>query len=195
MKVIPDTKIGNADSNSPDGPWKRLGSNPALKGSDNPNEFDSHLIDDACLLVREGKYWLYYKGRQLGKRPTETKMGLAIADHPQGPYKKYAGNPVIPGNHEVLVWPEGKGVAAMIGTTGPIDLIRTIRYSEDGYHFSKTLDVVNVPYAAGAYRPEAFTDSGKGTLPSWGIQIGTKKGSLPFLERFDCKVDYARAPE
>jgi beta-xylosidase len=150
----PDSKIGIAASDSPDGPWERLATNPALKNSDNPEDFDSHLVDDACLVVREGRYWLYYKGRQLGKGPGQTQMGLAIAGHPQGPYVRHPENPVIPGNHELLVWPQGTGVAAMIGTTGPTHLITTIQYAEDGVHFSKTHEVRNGPWAGGAQGKE-----------------------------------------
>lgn len=181
----PDSKIGIAMSDSPDGPWERLTSNPALKNSNNREEFDSHLIDDACLIVRDGKYWFYFKGRQLGKPPSKTKMGVAIADKPQGPYVKYKGNPVIQGNHEVLVWPQGDGVAAMIGKVGPKEINKSILYSEDGLRFSKTHDIRNVPTAAGAYRPEAFTDSGKGEQIQWGVHIRHPKKSLPFIERFD----------
>ncbi len=184
----PDSKIGIAVSDSPDGPWERLASNPALTNSDDPEHFDSHLVDDACLIVRDGKYWFYYKGRQLGKSPSETKMGVAIADKPEGPYVKHEANPVIPGNHEVVVWPQGSGVAAMIGTTGPEDLTNTVQYAEDGIHFTKTHDLVNGPVAAGTYRPEAFTESGKGEIPEWGVEIGQpdrKKGELPFIRRFD----------
>ena len=181
----PDSKIGIAVSNSPDGPWERLATNPALKNSAKREDFDSHLVDDACLIVRDGKYWFYYKGRQLGKSPAQTKLGVAIADRPQGPYVKYEGNPVIPGNHEVLVWPQGKGVAAMIGSTGPKDITRSIQYAEDGLHFSKTHKVIDVPHAAGAYRPEAFADSGLGKQIEWGVHIGKRRGVLPFIERFD----------
>ncbi len=188
----PDSKIGIAVSDSPDGPWERLATNPALKNSDTRDEFDSHLVDDACLIAREGKYWFYYKGRQLGKSPGQTQMGLAIADHPQGPYLKHESNPVIPGNHEVLVWAQGSGVAAMIGTTGPKEITNSILYAEDGIHFSKTHDVINGPVAAGAYRPEAFTESGNGELPKWGVEIGSAKEktvSLPFIQRFDVQQD------
>ncbi len=181
----PDSKIGIAVSDSPDGPWERLATNPALKNSDNPADFDSHLVDDACLVVRDGKYWFYYKGRQQGKSPAQTQMGLAIADHPQGPYVRVEDNPVIPGNHEVLVWPQGKGVAAMIGTTGPAHIRNTVQYAEDGIHFSKTHDVKSGPWAGGAYRPEAFTQSGTGGSPKWGVEIGRAKGQLPFIHRFD----------
>ena len=185
----PDSKIGIAVSDSPAGPWERLASNPALNNSDNREDFDSHLVDDACLIVRNRKYWFYYKGRQLGKSPGQTQMGLAIADKPEDPYVKYEHNPVIPGNHEVLVRPQGTGVAAMIGTTGPKEITRSILYAEDGLHFSKTLDVLDVPHAAGAYRAEAFTDSGLGKPIQWGVHIGNRKGFLPFVERFDL-VDY-----
>ncbi|HRX78710.1 MAG TPA: family 43 glycosylhydrolase [Pirellulaceae bacterium] len=181
----PDSKIGIAVSESPDGPWERLATNPALKNSDNPADFDSHLVDDACLITRRGKYWFYYKGRQLGKSPGQTQLGFAIAEKPQGPYIKYEGNPVIPGNHEVLVWPQGDGVAALIGTTGPKELVRSIVYAADGIHFTKAHDVKDVPHAAGAYRPEAFTDSNFGQQIEWGVHIGKRQGFLPFIERFD----------
>ena len=181
----PDSKIGIAVSDSPDGPWERLASNPALTNIQNPKDFDSHLIDDACLIVHGGKYWFYYKGRQLGKSPAQTKMGVAIADKPQGPYVRHPGNPIIQGNHEVLVWPQGKGVAAMIGTVGPKGITKSILYAEDGLNFSKTHNIINVPTAAGAFRPEAFTDSGQGTRIEWGVHIGKRKGFLPFIERFE----------
>lgn len=195
----PDSKIGIAVADSPHGPWQRLASNPALANSDDPAEFDSHLVDDACLIIRDGRYWFYYKGRQLGKSPSETKMGVAIADQPQGPYVRHAANPVIPGNHEVVVWPQGDGVAALIGTTGPKDLTHTVQYAKDGIHFFKSHDSVNGPIAAGTYRPEAFTQSGEGELPKWGVEIGTlkdmqgqddwKEGNLPFIRRFDLKQE------
>ncbi|MCP5538159.1 MAG: family 43 glycosylhydrolase [Akkermansiaceae bacterium] len=184
MKVKPDSKIGMAVSDSPDGPWRKLASNPILKNSDNPRDFDSHLIDDACLITRDGKYWLYYKGRQLGKKSTQTQLGLAVADKPEGPYVKHPSNPVIPGNHEVLVWPEGDGVAALIGSVGPKEWVRSLVYSDDGVHFKKTHNVKNVPHAAGAYRPEAFTGSGKGKRIEWGVHIGKGRG-LPCIERFE----------
>ncbi len=188
----PDSKIGIAVADSPAGPWQRLGTNPALANSDDPEEFDSHLVDDACLIVRNGKYWFYYKGRQLGKGPGQTQMGLAIADQPQGPYVRHKANPVIPGNHEVLVWPQGAGVAAMIGTTGPKEITNSILYAEDGVHFSKTHHVIDGPWAGGAYRPEAFTQSGRGEIPQWGVEIGRttgNKGILPFIQRFDVAED------
>lgn len=184
MKVKPDSKIGIAVSDSPDGPWERLPNNPVLSNSPNRGDFDSHLVDDACLLVRDGKYWFYYKGRQLGKTASQTQMGLAIADKPGGPYVRHEANPVIPGNHEVVVWPQGTGVAAMIGKVGPPNIVRTIQYAEDGVNFKTTHKMTEEAFAGGTYRPEAFTDSDEGEAPAWGVEIGKGK-KLLHIQRFD----------
>jgi hypothetical protein len=183
---ITKTAIGIAVDDSPGGPWQKLDANPVLKASDDPGQFDSMRVDDACLLVRQGKYRLYYKGRQWNNTPGNTRLGVALAAKPGGPYVKHAGNPVIAGGHEVLVWPYGTGVVALVNI-GPEGLRRTLQYAPDGFTFSKMQDLVRVPTAPGAYRPEAFTDSGAGKMPSWGIQIGHRQGFLPFLERFDCE--------
>jgi len=186
----PDSKIGVAVSDSPDGPWVRGTQNPVISNSANKEDFDSHLIDDACLIKRDGKYWMYYKGRQLGKSPQETKMGVAFADKPEGPYTKYENNPVIPGCHEVLIYPVGKGVEAMIGPRAPKELQHSVLHSEDGLSFKKVVEYSgrghnHIPWAGGAYRPEAFTDSGTGQRVEWGVEIAVAKKSLPFIGRFD----------
>jgi beta-xylosidase len=182
------TAIGIAVSDSPDGPWTKLPSNPVLLTSDDRTLFDSHRIDDSCILKRDGKYWLYYKGRQWGKGPTETKMGVAIAEKPEGPYIKHKNNPLVAGGHEVLVWPHGKGVGALVGMKlkGRESVPFYVMYAEDGIHFEKTGEINNedAPWAPGAYRPEAFTDNGKGQMIEWGLHIGGERPEL-FLERFD----------
>lgn len=75
----------------------------------------------------------------------------------------------------------------MIGTTGPKEITNTIQFAKDGINFTKTHTVRNGPWAGGAYRPEAFTDSNTGTLPEWGVEIGRprEKGQLPFIKRFE----------
>jgi hypothetical protein len=183
---VTKSAIGIAVAESPDGPWAKLSTNPALRCSGRVLDFDSMRVDDACLIVRDGKYWLYYKGRRWDRTPAQTKMGVAIADKPEGPYVKCAANPVIDGGHEVLVWPLGTGVAAMVNI-GPKGIGRTLQYAPDGLTFSKMQGLAEVPHAPGAYRPQAFRDKGKGRMIDWGIHIGRKKGSLPFLERFDCQ--------
>lgn len=180
------TAIGLAVSDSVNGPWKKVPKNPILKPSEDKRDFDSFRVDDSCLLVRGGKYWLYYKGRQMDLPPTKTKMGLAVASAPGGPYVKHASNPLINGGHEVAVWPVGEGVAAMV-SIGPEGIAKTIQFAPDGLAFSKWQDLTTVPHAAGMYRPEAFTDSGQGAMPEWGVHIGEQQRSLPFIERFDCE--------
>jgi hypothetical protein len=58
--------------------------------------------------------------------------------------------------------------------------------------FRKLADVLPVPAAAGGYRPEAFTDNGRGAMIPWGISIRSRPGLLPFLQRFDC--DWSAVP-
>ena len=138
------TRIGIASSDSPGGPWTKLSTNPIMVPSNDHAQFDSHRVDDSSVIVRNGKYWLYYKGRQWGKSFRETKMGVAIADKPEGPYVKYKNNPVVPGGHEVLVWAQGKGVATVIGKYGPKDVRKSIMYAEDGLNFTKTHNFTNI---------------------------------------------------
>lgn len=115
-------------------------------------------------------------------------MGVAIADKPEGPYIKHESNPLADGGHEVLVWPQGEGVGALVGMKlGENSKVPFyIMYAEDGIHFEKTGQILNqdAPWAPGGYRPEAFTDNGKGEMIEWGLHIGGKRPKL-FLERFD----------
>jgi hypothetical protein len=70
---------------------------------------------------------------------------------------------------------------------GPAGIRRTLQYAPDGLAFSKYRDLPTVPNGPGAYRPEAFADSGTGEMVDWGVHIGHKKGFFPFIERFDCR--------
>ena len=183
------TAIGVAVADSPDGPWIKHASNPILETGP-LGAWDSHRVDDACLIVRDGRYWLYYKGRQMGLSPRETKMGLAIADHPLGPYVKHPANPLIASGHEVLVWPMGEGVAAWVQPVGPAG--GTIQYSPDGVHFQTRAEVVP-PRVPGPYCPDAFTDTAFGHGFTWGIcQNSSRREPFPFLERFDCRIGQMR---
>ena len=62
---------------------------------------------------------MYYKGRQMNRKPNETRMGLAIASEPTGPYIKHYENPVLDSGHEVCVWPHGNGVGCLVSKVGP----------------------------------------------------------------------------
>ncbi|MDP6354886.1 MAG: glycosyl hydrolase [Planctomycetota bacterium] len=194
--------IGMAKADSPAGPWKKS-SDPILttgnrgiwKGDENdPNqewseaveegEWDSHKVHDPGVLVRDGKFWLYYKGQQIGRHPFESKIGVAIADHPEGPYHKHPLNPLTNSGHEVWVWPCGEGVAAMVDWAGPEK--NTIQYAEDGLNFEVVAALEDIPPAGGAYIPDKFTDTKDGKGFTWGLCYC--KSDWDFLVRFDCDL-------
>lgn len=183
------TAIGVASSESPRGPWRRA-ADPVLRPSNNPDRFDSMRIDDTCLIVRGGMYWMYYKGRQMNRTPRETKMGLAIAQSPTGPYRKHPESPVLDSGHEVCVWPHGGGVGCMVCKVGPQG--NTLQYSGDGVHFQRIGDAVPPP-APGPFRADQFMD-GKGPGITWGIAMRTHP-KWPYLVRFDCDLRHTETAE
>ncbi len=176
------TAIGVAVADTPDGPWRKFDRNPILTPSPERAAPDSHRVDDACLVVRNGVCWLYYKGRQCGGTPGETAMCLAVARVPLGPYVKSPHNPIIRSGHEVCVWPQGSGVAALVSPCGPEG--GTVQYSPDGIHFAVERKV-DPPAAPGPYRADRFRD-GAGPGIAWGLCHDVHSADRPFLLRFDC---------
>lgn len=91
-------QIGMAVAASLDGPWRNVSDKrPLLAISKERSDFDSYLVNNPALIkTPQGKYFLYYKGRDVFNDPKgKRKIGLAIADRLHGPYRKYAGNPII----------------------------------------------------------------------------------------------------
>lgn len=179
------TAIGIAKAPSPAGPFIRLSNDPILIPGDTPEDFDSHRCDDACVVVRGGHYWLYYKGRQMGKTPGETKMGCAVADAPAGPYRKLPENPLVNGGHEVCVWPVEGGVAGLFCHVGPEG--NSLQQSEDGIHFRRVKSFVP-PDAPGPFREDNYRNNAAMTL-QWGIAHRQDRGGAPYLVRFDCEYE------
>ena len=136
--------------------------NPVLQPSGASTLLDGLRVDDARMVVMDGRYFLYDKGVQSYEtKPSETTMGLAFATDPAGPYVKSHANPVVPGGHEVFASPCVRGVVALIVTSGESGIINTSQYAKDGVAFRWRADLDAVPSGAGAYRPEGFTDSQK----------------------------------
>jgi len=177
------TAIGVAVADTPDGPWRKFEGNPILRpGAE--GEWDSMRVDDACLIVRGGRYWLYYKGRELRLAPAQTKMGLAVADAPVGPFVKHPANPLIHSGHEVCVWCHREGVAALVAPAGPQG--GTVQYSTDGIHFTPRAKV-RPPSAPGPFRTDGYADTPYGAGITWGLCQNHSRG-WPFLQRFDCDL-------
>ena len=175
--------IGVATADSPDGPWQKFKRNPVL--SPGEGQWDGLLVDDAHLVVRNGKCWLYYKGRRPHQPPHDSSWGLAIADSPTGPYRKHGENPILHPAHTVCVWPHRTGVAALV------DLTNTVQYAPDGIHFQKAADVqAGVLTGCGLYDPDAFADVKYGHGIEWGVAQRRKRQI--HITRFDCDL---RAPE
>lgn len=174
------TRIGVAVSRSPDGPWKRWEGNPVLEPSEDPERFDSMRVDDAALVRRGDEVWLYYKGRQQGRSPGETKMGVAISRSPTGPFAKHGEPTALHPGHEVLIWSERGGVASMATAAGP----RQIYFAADGIAFEPQNAVAHAPRAPGAFRPDLSDGDGGEQGLRWGISHTSHQGDL-HLVRFD----------
>ena len=171
--------LGIAIAESPDGPWQKHEGNPVL--SPDAGAWDSLIVDDTHLIVRNGQYWLYYKGGHGTISPRDTQWGLAIADSVTGPYIKSAHNPLI-GGYTVCVWPHREGVAALIDNAGPERF--TVQYSVDGIHFERAARLDFVHTGCGPYDPDAFTNTTYGRGIRWGVAQHRDKGSV-YIVRFD----------
>lgn len=93
----PDTqRTGLAVADSLDGPWIRIGDEaPILDVTPDPRAWDSYIaVNPAYLRHPDGEHWLYYKcwdRHHDGFR----KMGLAVAERVEGPYRKRPENPLV----------------------------------------------------------------------------------------------------
>lgn len=189
--VNDETAIGVAVSVSPDGPFIRASDEPVLTTDGHADSFDSYRVDDAALIYRDGRYWLYYKGRsrKYGKDgPKYTRMGVAFSEQPQGPYLKYKNNPLTNGGHEVMVWPYQDGVMTLLSTHGKEG--KSLQFAKDGLNF----EIVgrfgdDYPKAPGAFRGDDFAAPPLRDGLDWGIsmQYGTAD-TWPYLLRFSVDI-------
>lgn len=206
-------QIGMSRADSLEGPWHRypeviipIGNPPHFADeSDNPDAvssfgaWDSHKIHDPSVIVRNGQIWIYYKGVGYGRHYRNDlgcAWGVAMADDPQGPFKKSPLNPITNSGHETFLFPYREGVMAVTGLEGPEK--NTIQYAPDGLNFEVMGKVSLPPVAAGPYVPDAFDDSGDGLGVTWGLShiFHGDDGLLEnsYLVRFDCSLsrEYTR---
>ncbi|MCB8959777.1 MAG: glycosyl hydrolase [Ardenticatenales bacterium] len=191
--------IGMAVAPSPQGPWQKL-PEPILRPADNgrwlgeednrflveaKGDFDSHKVHDPCLLHYRDKFYLYYKGEQMGEALTfggrDVRWGVAIADAPTGPYHKSPYNPVTNSGHEVCVWPYRGGIAALLTTDGPEK--NTIQYAPDGINFEIMAVLRGAPEALGLFRG-LDNDSEPLAGIRWGL-CHRYQGQYQYIRRFE----------
>ncbi|WP_406684715.1 family 43 glycosylhydrolase [Seonamhaeicola sp. MEBiC1930] len=177
------TGIGVAVADSPDGPFNRVAKNPVIAHSEVSSDFDSYRVDDASLLVKDGKIWMYYKGRCIehGKEgPKRTQMGVAMADKPDGPFQKYS-KPLVEKGHEVLIWNQEGGISSLTS------LSKSIHWAKDGLNFEPSQEnLTNIPMAPGLYRPHLEDGNTATHVPGWGICMRQSKGEA-HLFRYEIK--------
>ena len=182
--------VSVAWSDSPNGPWTRLDRPVIPQGA--PGEWDSCAIHDPYPLVYQGKVWLYYKGSPVDKSPGNLlrAQGVAIADHPEGPFVKSELNPVTNSGHETMYWPYEGGIATLLILDGPEK--DTIQFAPDGLNFVPMAHVQLSPLAPGPFCPDAFADNGDGRGITWGLShmnplgVGREEGMQ--IIRFDCDL-------
>ena len=189
-------------ADSPDGPWHKV-NRPIIELGE-PGEWDSGSIHDPYPLVYKGQIWLYYKSdvwlQDAEGNPVDNLKGtpdwigrsyyrmhgVAMADRPEGPFKKSPLNPVTNSGHETSLFPYRGGVASLIIKDGPEK--NTVQYAPDGLNFEVKATVVQPPVAAGPYCPDAFAGNGRGKGICWGLSHIVGFGKPGFLVRFDCDL-------
>lgn len=196
--------VGMSRADSPAGPWKKL-PEPILRttpdgkyrdehkpgysdwhDAEEEGSWDSGAVHDPGVIKRKGKYWLYYKAHKIGEKIyADSKIGVAVSDHPEGPYEKHPLNPVLNSGHEVWVWPYKTGVAAIADWAGPEK--GSIQYSEDGINFEVKTILEDIPPAGGAYIADKFDDPENGQGFTWGM-CHYGRSNWNFLLRFDCEL-------
>jgi hypothetical protein len=184
-----DCPVAVSYADSPDGPWTPA--NQVVIPNGGAGEWDGFSIHDPYPLVYKGKIYLYFKS-DFGGDPHWVRMqGLAIADHPLGPFKKHPLNPVVNSGHETTLFPFKEGIAALVIRDGNEHF--TVQYAEDGVNFEIASITELMPAAAGPFVPDAFTDTKDGRGITWGICHNTWAGTGPgtnhsLLMRFDCDL-------
>ena len=192
-------QVGLSWAESPDGPWTKS-AEPILSPADNgiwkgeeqnrfnvikKGDFDSHKVHDPCLMYFNGKFYLYYKGEQMGEKITfggrQIRHGVAIADNPLGPYVKSEYNPISNSGHEVCVWHHNGGIASLITTDGPEK--NTIQWSPDGLNFEIMSVIQGAPHAIGLNRTLDSETRPLGAL-EWGLTHQYMTSDYQYIRRF-----------
>ena len=196
-------QVGMAWADSPYGPWTKT-EEPVLSPADNgvwkgeeqnrflvekKGDFDSHKVHDPCIIPYDGKFYLYYKGEQMGEAVTwggrQIRHGVAVANNPLGPYEKSAYNPISNSGHEICVWPYKGGIASLITTDGPEK--NTVQVSPDGINFEIVASIPAPPHAIGLNRTDEVNPDEPFDIFQWGLTHRYVTYDYQHIRRFEGK--------
>jgi len=191
--------VALAWADSPYGPWTKSDA-PIVSPADNgvwegdednrfkvlkKGDFDSHKTHDPCIIPYKGKFYLYYKGEQMGEAMTwggrQIRHGVAIADNPKGPYIKSPFNPISNSGHEICVWKYNGGIASLITTDGPEK--NTIQWAPDGINFEIMSSIPGAPHAIGLNRA-ADNEKEPTEILRWGLTHEYKTYDWQYIRGF-----------
>ncbi len=102
-------------------------------------------------------------------------------------------NPVLNSGHETTLFPFKNGIAALCIRDGNEHF--TVQWSPDGVNFRLASITELMPFAAGPFVPDAFTNTKDGRGITWGLCHNIKAtrgqegdGRVTVLMRFDCDL-------
>ncbi len=183
-----DCPVTVSYASSPDGPW--VSHNKVVVGNGAKGDWDQFSIHDPYPLVYKDKVYLYYKSDFDGNPKLVRMQGLAIANHPFGPFEKHPLNPVLNSGHETTLFPFKEGIAALVIKDGNEHF--TIQYAPDGVNFDIASITSVMPIAGGPFIADAFTNTKEGRGITWGLCHSLNAGSpgkdFAQLLRFDCDL-------
>lgn len=193
-----EENVGMSVADNPNGPWRKTGKTILEKmaggfwfgeGEESYNSGDFHgTTHDPMLLFYKNKFYLYYKCGGTGMYDLkfcgkDTRWGVAIADHIEGPYTHSEFNPVTNSGHETMLWNYDGGIAALLNRDGPEK--DTIQYAKDGINFELMAKVQDTPQAGGAFR-SAYTDESPLEGIRWGLcHTDERNSQWNYILRFD----------
>ena len=106
-RVWCNKRIGVATAESPAGPWIPCPNNPVLDVR--PGHWDCCLTSNPVAFEKDDSVYMIYKSApQIGSQPFVQQLGLTVADHVCGPYRRTGRSPLFSHNIEdPYVWREG----------------------------------------------------------------------------------------
>ncbi|MER2492884.1 glycoside hydrolase family protein [Catenovulum sediminis] len=192
-------RIGLALSDSLYGPFIRVGEDPILEISKDKKQWDSYLTTNPALLLHpNGEYWLYYKAWDRYNDQMR-KMGVAIANHIEGPYIKHEKNPLVSFSHlkrqveDAYVFIHHNKFYMVMRDMGVIHPhVGLILESDDGINWSEpmlgyrtSVEYINEEKVERMERPQILFQNGKPTHLFLALMGGKYNTSSAFIVEID----------